>query len=66
MGPDATQQVLGHNITLPEVHLPDVHLPPMPKIDWNKLPPILRPGARGGPDPSEPLLYDPEIYPWAR
>lgn len=56
-----TQQVLGRNVTLP-----DVHLPPMPKIDWNKLPPILRPGAWGGPESTESLLYDPELYPWAR
>lgn len=53
--------MLGRNVTLP-----DVHLPPMPKIDWNKLPPILRPGAWGGPESTESLLYDPELYPWAR
>lgn len=55
LGPDATQEVLGRNVTFPDVHLPDVH---MPKIDWSRVPPFLRPKA-------EPLLYNPEVYPWA-
>lgn len=48
---------------MPDLHLPDVH---MPKFDWEKLPPMLRPGGLfGGSVPEEPLLYDPELYPWA-